>query len=198
MKSVFKRIISLFLWTLLGLLTAMLMRFLCDSVYNLLHSRFGEAFPLYSPITEKADYARLNGVMSVISLSLALFLTVYISLLTDNERYENVIGKTDGLYDVKAALPLYEPRFIIGDIAASVFSSLAITIPLYFIPDRFFALTLLEPLTIPKTVCSFADGIGGSIIGAAIIASVMLLSHLSSLIFSLKVWRARWLTAFSE
>jgi hypothetical protein len=135
--------------------------------------------------------------MSVISLSLALFITVYVSILTDNERYENVIGKTDGLYDVKDALPLYEHRFIIGDIAASVFSSLAITIPLYFIPERFFALTILEPLTIPRTVCSFAEGLGGSVIGAAIIVLVMLLSHLPTLIFSLKVWRARWLTAFS-
>ena len=198
MKSILKRILALFLWTIIALFAAMLIRYFCDSVYNLLHSFFAEAFPLYNPINEKADYEKHDAVMSIITLSLSLVLTVFISLLTDNERYEHIIKVTDGLYDVKEALTYYKLEFIIGDILASVIVSAVITIPLYFIPERLFALSLLRPLVMPNTVCSLANGISGYFIGAAITLPTVIIGHLPSLILSLKAWRARWLTSFSR
>ena len=197
-KSIFKRILVLFLWLIPALILSSAIRFLCDSVYEALHSYFGSLFPLFSPVTDKAEYAKHDFAMSIITLIFTLFLTVYFSILSDNERYERIISKTDGLYDIKDALPLYAPHFILGDIAASLICALILSIPMPFIPDRFFGFSIMRPLLLPRTICSILPGINGALFGGALIFGLMLLLHLPSLIFSLKVWRSRWLTAFGE
>ena len=76
---------------------------------------------------------------------------------------------------------------------AAVFS-----IPLPFIPDRIFGLTVARPLLVPRAICSFLEGFSGAAVGGGIMLACLLLAHAIAIPLSVCAWRARWLTAFAE
>ena len=196
MKSVLMRILKLFLYLIPGLIISLVLRIFFDAIYQSLHAYFGDLFPLFSPITEREKYAVYDGIMSAVTLWAAFFLTVYFSIFTDNERYEEIIAKTDGLYDVKDAIPLYKGKFILGDAIASLLLSLALTVPLPFLPEKIFTLTVSRALVMPRAVCGIIPGVTGIIFGWFIIFAILIISHIPSVLLALKGWRAKWLSSF--
>ena len=186
----------LIFWMLLGLLIGVFIGTLISQIYEILYEHFPEAFPLYNPVFEKEEHERFTLTMAFISVSLTLVLTVYICQRFNNDGFEFIITKTDGLYKIHEILKTYVNKFALSDIISSVTTALVFTVPIYFIPRGFFTggtffVDLLLPL---RTV---VDGIG--ILGSVFYATVaIILSHVLTLPFILKFYRAKWLTGFAE
>lgn len=198
MKRIFKRMLSLTVWCILATAAALPVKFLLNACYVAAHSRFGEAFPLFNPITDKAAYFAFNSALQIIAYTVSLLIFVYFSVRTDNDRYEYIIEKTEGFYTVKEGYPLYTGRYLVSDIWASVLAGAILTVPVEFIPDRLFSLSLFSVLEAPKAVISLFPSPLGVAVGAVLLSTVILISHFPAIVFSLKVWRTGWLTAFSE
>lgn len=186
----------LLLWMLLGLIIGVFLDTLCHGIYDLLYEYMPHLFPLYNPILNKAEYERFALAMAIISVSLTLMITVYICQRFNNDRFEFIITKTDGLYKIPGILKTYIDNFVTSDIISSVFTALVFTVPIHFIPRGFFTKsTFIVDLLLPlRTV---VEGLG--IAGAALYTAVaIVISHAITLPLVLKFYRAKWLTGFAE
>lgn len=196
MKRCIKKTAQLFLWMLIGLVIGALLYSLSHQVYGLLYKYMPNAFPMYSSIFEEEKYTRFINSISLISFSLTLFITTYICQRYNNDRFECIISKTDGLYRISAVLKTYVCNYGMSDLVASVICGVAFTLPLYFIPHQFFssASIIAEFLSLGYTVTRSLGSVGSALFGVAALA----LSHALSLPLVLKYYRAKWLTGFAE
>ena len=191
-----KRALWLLAWTLVGILLGVLISSLLDSAYELLFKWFPDTFPIYSAVLERESYERHTALMRMISLSLTLLLSVYLSLRFDNFRCEYVISETDGLFLVRNEYLAYTKRFVIDDLITSAFVGAFITLPFIFIPVRFLEMnnifsSLLRLLHSANTLLGFP-------IFIITVSSILFASHLAASLSAMRVWRAKWLTGFSE
>lgn len=195
MKYVKKTGLLLF-WMMLGLILGLLINTFAVQVYELLFEHFPEAFPLYNPVFEKAEYEAFILTVAYVSVSAMFLLTVYICQRFNNDRFEYVITKTDGLYKIPEILKTYVSKFALSDFISSVITALFFTVPIYFIPRQFFtassfAVDLLTPL---RTIVE-----GSGIWFAAVYAIFAIIAaHAVTLPLVLKFYRAKWLTGFAE
>ena len=196
MKSCVKKIARLTLWMLLGLIIGAFIGTLISQIYELLFEYFPDTFPLYNPVFEKEKYDRFTLTMAFISLSLTLALTVYICQRFNNDRFEFMIAKTEGLYKIREVLRTYVDKFAASDVAESIIVALLFTVPIYFIPKGFFTKsTFIVDLLLPLRTVIDGVGITGAVLDAIL---ALLLSHALTLPLILKFYRAKWLTGFAE
>jgi len=193
-KSVFARCLTLFLFLAIAQLIAQGAVFLTDIFYSALHKWFGDAFPLYSPIGEKEAYKIFRAVISLISYVIALYISVYFSILLSNRPNEHLISKTDGFYTLPEGFSIYLKSFACSDFLASVFASLALLLPIVFIPEGFFTKDYSFFFTFQKLIYDLF----GLAIGTIITAFVTFALHIIAVFPAMSRWRAAWLTGFAR
>ncbi len=196
MKKCIKKTAQLFLWMLTGLVLGALLYSLAHQIYELFYKYLPDVFPLYSSIFEEEKYTRFINSISLITFSLTLFITTYICQRYNNDRFEFIISKTDGLYKIAPILKTYICNYGASDLVASIFCGIAFTLPIYYIPSQFFtsASVIPEFLSLGYTVAKALGAGGCAVFGVFALA----LSHLLSLPLVLKYYRAKWLTGFAE
>ncbi len=196
MKRCVKKTVSLTLWMVLGLIASAFIGSLVGQIYNLLYKFFPDTFPLYNAVFDKEQYVAFTHAVAIITVSLTLILTVYIAGRYNNDRFEYIITKTDGLYRISDVFKTYICIFGISDASSSVFCGTVFTVSVYFIPTQFFSSGshVAEFLLPTKTL---TEALGA--VGSPIYASLFLLfSHAITLPLVLKYYRAKWLTGFAE
>ena len=93
--------LSLLIFIVLAQLLAHAAVFAVDACYAALHKWFGNAFPLYSPIADREQYDAFRAVIDLISYAIALYFSVYLSIMISNKPNENLIKETDGFYTAR-------------------------------------------------------------------------------------------------
>ena len=186
----------LLLWMLIGLLLGLFISTLTMQIYELLFEYFPDAFPLYNPVFEKKKYETFTLVMAYVSVCLMFVFTVYICQRFNNDRFEYIISKTDGLYKISDVLKTYVSKFALSDVISSIITAAVFTVPIYFIPRGFFtASTFLVDLLTPFRTIVDGSGIWTCVICSAV---AIIAAHAVTLPFILKFYRAKWLTGFAE
>lgn len=196
MKKCIKKIGSLFLWMLMGLAFGAVFFSLAHQVYEILYKWMPDTFPLYGAVTQKEQYRALNLTLSIIAMLANLFLVTYLSARFNNDRFEFIISKTDGFYKIPDILRTYVYNFGISDLISSIICGAIFSIPVYFIPERFFSAgnVIVELLSLSRTL---AVELGAPLASILTILG-LILSHATTLPLALKFYRAKWLTGFAE
>lgn len=191
-----KKSLSLIGFMLIGIILGIAVKSAVTELYYLLSSLMPSVFPSYSLSAERELFEALYAALDIISVALTALTMVYISLLRDNDRFEFIITKTEGLYKVPDVLRIYVYNFGISDIISCVVSGMIFTVPIHFIPSRFVhgastVATLIAPY---KTLTDLFGAVGAP----TFLFSVLIVSHLISIPFALRFYRAKWLSGFAE
>ncbi len=196
MKRCVKKTASFALWMALGLIASAFIGSLVGQIYNLLYKFFPDTFPLYNAVFNKEQYVVFTHAMAIITVSLTLILTTYIAGRYNNDRFEYIITKTDGLYRITDILKTYVCIFGIGDVVSSVFCGTLFTLSVHFIPTQFFdsGSFIAEFLQPTKTLTEAFGALGSPIY----VSLFLVFSHAVTLPLVLKYYRAKWLTGFAE
>lgn len=191
-----KTMINLSLWMLIGSLIGIGTSTAVSELYRLLNELMPNAFPSYDVTSNATFFDTLYTSLWLISLTITLFITVYLSLRYDNFKFEKIITKTDGLYEIRDFLPTYINIFALTDIVSTVLCGVIFTIPFSFIPMQFIKHeSFLAKLTEPYKLLSECFGIAF----APIVMTVLIaLAYLAAIPLALKYYRAKWFSAFSE
>ncbi len=191
--AVVKRILMIFLWLALAQPIAHGVLWVLMHLYSAFHEWFGTVFPLFSPISNSQKYKLWYDALSFIAFTISLFISTYLSVRFDNRKNEKIISRTDGLYTVGEAMPLYLRELYVHDILGSVICPLLIFIPTALLPEWFFDKDFSLILTFSRLAC---DTLGVPLATLACSLTLMIF-HLPSAALALKRWRAAWLTGFA-
>ena len=194
---ILRRTLLLLVWMLIGILMTVGVYFVLSKIYSdVLFRYIPKLFPLYNPVLEKELYLGHVFRMNLVSLSVSVFLSVYLSLRYDNERDEYLIGRTDGFCTVNEVIPSYRSRFLISDTVACVISAAALSVPFAFIPEKFLNRDSFFPMLL-RTYHQLNQSLGTAALGLVKLLA-LLLSHIAAVPLAMKRWRAKWLTGFAE
>lgn len=191
-----KNTAHLFLWMLIGSLIGIVISTFFSELYRFLGEFMPSVFPSYDIKSGDAFFDSLYTSLWFVSLSATVFVSVYLSLRYDNERFEYIITKTDGIYRMPAFLPAYVKMYAMHDISASLLSGLIFTVPFFFVPMQFIKNeSLLANLAEPYKLMGECFGY---ILSPIVMILMIMLCYVASTPLSLKYYRARWFSAFSE
>ncbi len=194
-KLILSRCLMLFVFIALCQLLSHLAVYLADACYSALHKWFGDTFPLYSPIGEgKEKYELSRVVISLISYTLALFFSVYLSILLSNRQNEHLISRTEGFFTLGEGFGIYARSFLPFDLIASAFTALIFLLPIRFIPDAFFTKDYSFFFTFQKIIYDTFGLISGAIASALVTFGL----HIIAVFPAMSRWRAAWLTGFAR
>lgn len=187
---------QLFLWMLLGSLIGIGVSVVVSELYRFLNDLVPNLFPTYEIGTTDKFFDSLYTSLWFISLVIAVFITVYLSLRYDNKKFEFIITKTDGLYKIRNFLPTYVDVFAKADFCASVINGIIYSIPFIFIPMPFiknesFLAKLAEPYKL-MSECF------GYVFAPIVMMIIIAACYLFAVPLALKYYRAKWFSAFSE
>ena len=167
--------------------------------YAYLNHLLPSAFPIFSPVSEKDDYADYLKLLDIAGISIAILIINYIAMRFDNDKFEFIISKTDGQYTVVEGTEIYVREFAVSDIISAVLLPIVLTSVAYFIPNDLQTDTPIVNLLIGilnnflwlgNTVESyFKIHVGIFLILVISVASRALLTT-----GILKRWRAAWLS----
>ncbi len=192
-KASLLRTVALGIWLYLGQGISHGCFWVLDNIYALLHKYFPDAFPLLSKIGNLDGYNLWLLWMKLLSFTLGIFIAIYLSVRLSNSRYERIISKTEGFYTIKDGFKLYKEAYAASDIIASAVGSVALILPVIFIPDGFFTKDYSFLLEFSKR---WVDAFG-CIISILLVFLISLLLHIPAVLISLKRWRASWLTGYA-
>ena len=188
--------INLMLWMLLGSLIGICVSTAVSELYRFLNELMPSIFPSYD-VTSRADFFdTLYTSLWLISLVITTFITVYLSMRYDNLKFEKIISKTDGLYELRTVMPTYINIFAISDLISAALCGFVFSVPFSFIPMQFIKHeSFLAKLAEPYKLLSECFG---TALAPVIMAIVIVLAYLASIPLALKYYRAKWFSAFSE
>ena len=183
-------------WMLLGSLIGIGVSTAVSELYRFLNEVMPNVFPSYDVTSKAQFFDTLYTSLWLISLVITIFISVYLSLRYDNMKFEKIITKTEGLYEIRGFLPTYINIFALSDIISAAVCGSVFTIPFSFIPMQFikhesFIAKLTEPYKLMSECFGFA-------LAPVIMTLVIALSYLAAIPLALKYYRAKWFSVFSE
>lgn len=188
---------GILIWLVGSLFFVFSQALLDGALYSALSEWLPDVFPSYNPITEKADYERLHGTLSLISAVLLMAFCSVLAVRFDNERGELMIAETEGFYTVGEGAAIYYPAYFLSDIVSALIIPAVTLAPACLIPDG-----LTDKL--PSAVARFIETLlapteavilsVGEIGAAAIMVSAFLVGRLLGGLWGLDRWRAEWLS----
>ena len=188
--------INLFLWMLVGSLIGIGVSTAVSELYRFLNELFPIAFPSYDVTSGASYFDTLYTSLWLISLVITTFITVYLSMRYDNFKFEKIISKTDGLYEIRTVLPTYLNIFAPSDVISAVICGIVYSIPFSFIPMQFIKHeSFVAKLAEPYKLLSECFGAG---LAPVVMTLVIALAYVASVPLALKYYRAKWFSAFSE
>ena len=168
-----------------------------DVLYNALSEWFPGIFPEYNFITDRAAAQAHETWANFISAAISLPISVILTVVYDNARFEYIISATDGFYTLREGAKFYTDAFLTSDVLASVLAP-APVIAMLFLPDIEAKNAVLSALSssisaisAPCRAFSSALGIAGAVI---LILSLSFISRIPAAYLGLKKWRAAWLS----
>ncbi len=181
----------------LGFLVFFIIGYFTRACYDLLCEWFPTVFTSYDPIYDRESYERHTKLLGLIEAFLSLYAVTHLAAVYDNERFEYLIGKTDGFYTLKEGLAVYMPRYIAVDLfAALVVPALLSTLSLLTAPKGspewvFRIIDLAEPLLGIQN--AFTD-VFGAVGGIAVLLLSSALFRIPAAYFAVKRFRGVWLS----
>ena len=194
--TLIRKLGNLFIFTLFGTFVGTVVSVIVTQLYNSAARLFPNTFPLYNVVLESEKHTAQEERLSFIALLLTVILVVYVTQRFNNERFEYLITKTDGLYYMKDAIPIYTKRFYLSDIISSLIVGAVFSMPIHFIPMQFFAAgTAISTLLLPfKTLTNFL----GVTFGSITLILFFIVAHIVTTPMALLYYRAKWLSGFAE
>ena len=172
-----------------------------EIIFSALSVWFPNIFSRYNIVTERDLYLAQKATLAFISALVSIVVISYLSVRFDNERYERIAVKSEGMYRIREGMQLYFPEFALCDAIVSVLT-----------PLIFFAASLIPVLdkmpdgspfsekrlsSVRDFVFAMNDAVTdkvGLVWGVLLIIAVSLLSHIVIVPTVLKKWRAIWLS----
>ena len=144
----------------------------------------------YTPITSPDEYATYLKTVSTFGAVACIGIINYISIRLDNKRFELIISKTDGKYEIKDGINLYFKEFFESDlIAASLPISVFVAVA-YFIPEKLLDKGLIIFFRLGASLTDYYGLVSAIVL--AISASIV--TRVLCAPFALRTWRALWLS----
>ena len=197
MKKYAHSILRYFLIYALGFVPFYIVRVLSEVIYNALSDKIPSIFPSYNALTQKAQYLSLEATLALICAIVTVFILTVLALTYDNERYEFIISRTDGLYTLKNGAKIYLDRYLYADAVCATLVPIPFFImtKITFPEDSVKALRILgdalTTLTSPTEAFISKLGLGFGI-ATAILASIF--SRIPAAYMGLRRWRGLWLS----
>ena len=164
---------------------------LTEWIYAYLNHLMPGIFPLYNPIHDPEAHARINKILTVTGLFVALFLISLIALKLENRKYERMIMLTDGQYLLKDGISLYFTEFLKTDLVTYALLPGIITLGTYFVPKA--ALNYFA-LIVPCWLGYHTSLLFGPVLSVITVVCFSLLGRLLSIPLCVRSWRAAWLS----
>ncbi len=164
--------------------------FISQAIYPFLNGILPEVFPTLYPLSKPIEYKATEKVFTVISLILTMLISGYLRHYLDNERYEKVISKTDGMQEACTVYPFYLKEYLLSDTFAALICPFIYLLLALIIPQKITELYI--PFVLDVAV-SINNGIG-IFLGYIIMLFATTLSNLLSPILAINKWSAVWLS----
>ena len=165
-------------------------------LYPALISEFPGFLPDYSFVNEREKYEQLHRILKMISAVIAAIFISYLSVRYDNERFEYMITKTEGMYTLREGIALWYPRYVRYDLLVSVIIPLLAVIlesrviPLLtFLPE-----SAKDLLYLPLSLSSAFLALFGEVWSIVILFLVIYASRLLAGLRALDRFRVVWLS----
>ncbi len=157
---------------------------------------FPDLVPEYNFVNEREKYELLYAVLRVISAGITALVVSYISVRHDNERFEYMISKTEGMYTMSEGCRLYFGRYIFIDLIIAVLIPTvtvlleAQILPLLSMLPEGVIDMIRTPLAVSSSFISLLGGVGAVILLSALIFGARLLAGL----YAIDRFRVVWLS----
>ncbi len=166
-------------------------------LYSALKDWFPRVFNNYSPVLEAEKFERAQNTVLMIGSVLAVFFTALIVTRLDNGRNEYIISETEGFYHIPDVLPLYYKRYTLPDLAASLLSTVLISVPVIsaqeFVPEEInWFSNMTEEFKSMHIGLFFGEW--NYTAAAVFVFALSFASKMLAGLSGLKKWRAAWLT----
>ena len=183
-------------WMLLGSLIGIGVSTAVSELYRFLNEMMPNVISSYDVTSQAKFFDTLYTSLWLISLVITIFISVYLSLRYDNMKFEKIITKTEGLYEIRGFLPTYINIFAPSDIISAAVCGSVFTISFSFIPMQFikhesFIAKLAEPYKLMSECFGF-------VLAPIVMMLFIALSYLAAIPLALKYYRAKWFSVFSE
>ena len=153
-----------------------------------------ELFPsivkVVSPFESPEKYQLYLRMASTSGAIVCMAIMNYICLRIDNRKFEFIISKTDGKYELRDGIRLYFKEFLGSDMLVTSVPVAILVFSAYFIPKKFIDMGL-----------SLVFGLGASLVDFYYPIEAIILVVLCSVItrtiaipFVVRTWRALWLS----
>ncbi len=162
---------------------------LVPQLHRWVNTVFG-ILPVYNEITSPEEFARQDAARTAVEAFVSLLVAEWLVSRIDNKRYEYVIEKTDGLYTMREGLTLYAREFLIFDLIFVSAVCAASVVACRFIPAVAFEHGAQYPLRLGYEMYTHH----GAVTGALLLSAMAMLSRLISAFFSVRRYRAVWLS----
>lgn len=201
-RKILRSAVGFFGFYLLGMVIYPIIAIITDDIlYSALSVWFPGIFTRYNIVTERDLYLAQEATLAFIAALISIIVISYLSVRFDNERYETIAVRSEGMYRIREGLAVYLPEYAPSDAIVSVLTPLiffaASLIPVFDkMPDG-------SPFSekrlgaVRDFVFSMNDAITdkvGLAWGIVLIIFVSILSHLLIAPLVLKRWRAIWLS----
>ena len=187
---------SLFVWCFSAILFSAVCFVVINVIYPAMLGEFPGLLPDYNFVNEREKYEQFRKILEAICAIVAAAILSYLSVRYDNERFEYMITKTEGMYTLREGIALWYPRYVRSDLLVSVIIPLLAVIlesrviPLLtFLPE-----SAKDVLYLPLSLSSAFLALFGEVWSIVIMFLVIYASRLLAGFRALDRFRVVWLS----
>lgn len=161
-----------------------------NSVWEYLVFLFPDRLKTYSAVTDPEGYAVYATVSGAVSVFLLILLISYVSLRTDNGRFEYTAKLHDGRFHLTEGYLHYFREYFISDVVISSVPTLLLTFPAALLPKRFMNAGFDVPFWCGGALVPCL-GLASALVAALVVAIV---ARTAAALIAVRRYRAAWLS----
>ena len=158
--------------------------------YTYLADVLPELVKTHNPISDPDKYTLYLKAVATFGAIACIGIINYISIRLDNKRFELIISKTDGKYEIKDALRIYFMEFFESDLLAASLPLAIFVTSAYFIPEKLLDKGLILIFHLGASLTEYYGLVNALIL--SIVASII--TRMICAPLALRTWRALWLS----
>lgn len=187
---------SLFVWCFSALLFSAVCFVVINVIYPAILNEFPGLLPDYNFVKEREKYEQLRKILEMICASLAAVILSCLSVRYDNERFEYMITKTEGMYTLREGAALWYPRYVVSDLlVALVIPTLAVILESRIIPLlNFLPESAIGMLYLPLSLSSAFIAVFGEVWSVLLLFFIIYATRLLWGLRALDRFRVIWLS----
>ena len=197
MKRYMISVLRYLIFYLLSFLVFFLLSYIVNASYELLSGWFPAIVPSFSPVYEEEKYNMLEKILAFLTAILALYTSTHLAVVYDNNRFEHLIQKTDGFYDLGTGYSIYLKGYASADLIAATFVPLLISLLTFIqVPERapIWVKKLIDGINVFLTVQNALTDVCGFIPGIVILLVLSVLFRPLAAYCAVRRFRAVWLS----